>query len=130
MNEANVLLHSKFPQLALDLTQQGIDRAAAKVERQEPGWADVAYRMLQIWLTMAPVGHVFTTEQARQAMTPEYSDPAKSSAWGGIIRRAVKSGRIAFAGYANIRQSPLGHCTPVRTWRVMPRATDVPETRL
>jgi hypothetical protein len=106
-----------LPLTARDLAQQGMDRASARVARIDPDWSERAYARLCRGLSLAPKGVMFTTEQIRANMPAEFADPDKAAAWGNLVSKAAKAGKIEFVDWVP-SASPQAHGKPVRRWRI------------
>jgi len=99
---------------ALADRDSGIERAAEKAERVEPGWIEAA------------IGHVaefarlrwpepFLAENAREwAEIHGLPQPTDGRAWGHVLKAAAKRGIVTRAGFGASKSSNL---SPKVLWR-------------
>jgi hypothetical protein len=111
-------------QLHLDFARArgevGIERAAARADRNAPGWIDRAAEFLRarartftgVSAAFPGMGtHEFTVESLRQDADEAIGEPPDLRAWGHVTRRAVRLGYIEripgkFAAAASSNGSP------------------------
>jgi hypothetical protein len=99
----------------LDLFQArdiGIQKAVDNANDNHNGWSDDAYAFLIRYIQNNPT---FMTEDVRNKSKGIIPDPPSNRAWGGIIVRAVKNGRIKRIGYQNTKNIKA-HGTPASLW--------------
>ncbi len=108
-------------QLRLDLGRArgdvGIERAAERANRSQPGWIDRAAEELRHIAAAASFywdDGTFTIEQARAEIGERISAPPDGRAWGQVTRRAVKldyivrlPGKFRAAASSNGNPKPL-----------------------
>ncbi len=98
------------------LAIQGATTAAAHANAVTPNWSDRAYSFFVRWAKSHQ--GVFMTEDVRMAAEKSCSYVARPDerAWGHIILRAKREGKLAHAGYAPMK-SPNCHGNPKSVWR-------------
>ena len=98
------------------LAIEGAQRAAAHANRHYANWSDRAYDFLVRWATQH--GGVFMTEDVRHAAeaAPTYVPPPDARAWGAVILRAKRDGKLVHAGYAPNKDATC-HGSPKSVWR-------------
>lgn len=86
-------------QVARHRAQRGMHSAQSHAEREVPGWASGAYRLLTRFLVER--NSDFTIESFRWwAATNGLPDPPDARAFGGVTQRAIREGFIERVGYA------------------------------
>lgn len=100
-----------------DLAKQGATRAAAKADRVHGDWSDRAYKFLCSWAERRG-GKPFMSEDVRVAAekSATYVAPPDARAWGAVILRASRSGRLEHAGFAPNKTESC-HGSPKSVWR-------------
>jgi hypothetical protein len=96
---------------------QGATRAAAKADRVHGDWSDRAFSYLERWASRR-AGQVFMTEDVRLAGegSGSFVAPPDRRAWGAVILRAKRAGKLIHAGYA-ANKDPSCHGSPKSQWR-------------
>lgn len=93
----------------------GIQRAVEHADRVEPQWSEQAYALALEYAQRHPS---FTTEQIREyALARGLPPPPDGRAWGGVLARLAKTGRIQKVGYTP-SANRKAHLRPVVVWRV------------
>jgi hypothetical protein len=95
------------------LAKEGMDRAETAQERRHANWGGMAYACL---VSYAHEHQEFTTELVRAYSEGNGLPASNGSAWGPVIRRALREGLIEFAGYEQ-SSMPSRHLNNVRIWR-------------
>lgn len=100
---------------ARELANDGMIRAVAHADDDEPGWSERAYALLRQY---AKDHTEFATEDARTWAHNEagLSFPPDGRAWGAVTNRAVRAGLIVVDRYRPTRIPPA-HATPRPVWR-------------
>lgn len=102
-------------QLALDLTDQGIQRALDHANNSDINWSDKAYKLFELYLKTHPKD--FLNEDFREfAAKMGLPEPPSLRAYGGIIRKAKTAGIIIRCGFRSVK-NPKAHLTPASVWR-------------
>jgi hypothetical protein len=113
-------------QLAIDFTRPliacgreqrdaGIERSLISAERKVNGWSEIAYGYLLEYL--ATHAEAFRGEQIREAahaLGCPY--PAHARAWGAVMMRAAREGKIEKLGIVAVH-NPGAHCANAGLWR-------------
>jgi hypothetical protein len=98
------------------LAEDGAQRAADHAERVTPNWNERAYALALQYLEP---GKEFLTEEARAYATNNGLPPAPDSrAWGHVIKRLSKDGRVVPCGTAQSRNASA-HKGFVTLWRAV-----------
>ena len=94
----------------------GAETAAAHADRVHASWSDRAYSFFERWASAQ--SEPFMMEDVRMAAekSGSYVRPPDERAWGAILLRAKRAGRVAHAGYAPMK-SPNCHGNPKSVWR-------------
>lgn len=91
----------------------GMTAAALHAEQKTPGWGDLAYRaLLEAAVTC---GALFTIEDLRLRIGSDVPPPPDLRAWGHVVQRAIRAGKLIKTGVYAPRAS--GHGTPTMTYR-------------
>jgi hypothetical protein len=98
---------------AVALRDEGMERAAAKAEREDDGWQENALA----WLTRFETCGAFMAEDFREhAYKNGLPKPSSERAWGAVFMRAKRLGLIYEAGFS-LTKTPGQHRCPGRLWR-------------
>jgi hypothetical protein len=111
-NRAATFAQSRMGALEAD---EGIERSARRQRAIDPFWSELAYKFLLAYSQEHP--HCFSVELVKaHAYAHGLKEPYSGSAWGQIVRRAIREDRIVYAG---LEPSINGsrHTSPVRLWR-------------
>ncbi len=126
MSQADLFESLRLPVVVLPMAiakasaNVGIQRAADRAERTEPGWVDQAAEALRKIVLASSLQRTFTIDQARHWCRHDVADPPDGRAWGAVTRRALKLGYIvATDGYAPAASS---NGSPKRLYRRGPGA--------
>lgn len=108
------------------LRDVGMQRASDRVERDVPGWSDVALAFVKSWC-LARAG-IFTGEDIVDAYAArdDLVQPSQPKAWGGVMHRAMHKGYMKIRDREGKRRK--GHCSPCPRYEsliVGKRATEV-----
>jgi len=95
------------------LRDKGIQSALDHANEVSEYWSDVAFSFLLSFLKNNRCE--FMTENVREASVGIVPEPPSKRAWGGIMVRAKKDGRIVSRGFRNVSNSKA-HCTPATVW--------------
>lgn len=89
------------------LAAEGIARSEAGANRSIPGWSDEA--LLAVFTT-ARRNEFLVSDDIREAgVRIGLQEPHNPSAWGGVIRRAMKAGYIEKTGDTRASMRPVAH---------------------
>lgn len=99
------------------LRDQGIEGAYQHALAFESTWGDDAYRLLLAFIAQHRSAS-FMTEDAREWCRGKVSEPPHQRAWGHVIRRAAKAGKVVKDGYSQCKD-PGQHRTPATLWRIV-----------
>lgn len=95
-----------------DLRDEAIRLAVDHAERHIDGWKEAAY-----FFILKYPSDEFTNEEVRKyAYENKLPKPPDCRSWGGIIRKARKSGVIEFVCYGKAK-NPLAHNRPAAIWK-------------
>ena len=97
------------------LALEGIERSSKRQRAIDPFWSELAYKYLLAY--SAEHFSCFSVELVKaHAYAHGLKEPYNGSAWGQIVRRAIREDRIVYAG---LEPSINGsrHTAPVRLWR-------------
>lgn len=94
---------------------RGIEQAIVHADSCAPCWSEDAYRFLMDYIRHC---HEFMAEDVRAASIGTIPEPPSDRAWGGIIIRAVKCGKIRRKGFRNVKNIKA-HCTSATLWEVV-----------
>jgi hypothetical protein len=87
---------------------RGIDRALTHAELVRLGWNLSADKLLDQFLLDRTPGCQFLAEElVAYALDSDLDEPPDPRAWGGVIRRAAKLGKIVRVGYARAASSNM-----------------------
>lgn len=87
-------------------------RCADKADALAPGWLERACQSVVRYAHEAP--GPFLLEDARAAAEADGLKARDGRAWGAVIQRLKRDGRIVFAGYGAAKSS---HGSPKCAWR-------------
>jgi hypothetical protein len=93
----------------------GIKKAVDHTNDVSLNWADQAYSFLLIYIKYH---YSFMCEDLRLQSVGVVPCPPSKRAWGGIIRRAAKSGLIKRKGFRSVK-NVKDHCTPATVWETI-----------
>lgn len=96
--------------------EAGIQQAVDNANSKSPKWSDEAIRLLREYLMCRPTP--FRCEEFRIWCEGRLAQPPHDRAFGGVIRRAVMSGLIKFAGYDKT-ENPKAHRAHCSLWQGM-----------
>jgi hypothetical protein len=101
---------------ATELKNAGIKQAESHANEVIDNWSESAYIILLQFLSYENA-NMFQVEQVRSFASKftDLPDPPSLRAWGAIILRAVKDGRVRHAGYEKT-SNPKAHNTPAALW--------------
>ena len=96
---------------------EAITAAVAHADRVHSGWSDEAYALL---LQYMAANQRFKAEDVRNYAhkTRGLPNPPDPRAWGGVIQRAAREGRIMKACYV-ASNNEQAHHRPVTVWQVL-----------
>lgn len=94
---------------------RGIKKAVDHAEKITDNWSVKAYDFLREYMTRH---REFMSEDVREASKGIVPEPPSHRAWGAIIVRAVKEGRIRRVGFQSVKNT-RAHCTPASLWQVI-----------
>ena len=95
------------------LRDEGINKAVQHANATHQYWSELAYLFLLVVLKEHK--GEFMPEDVRAASVGRVPEPPSKRAWGGVIVRAKKDGRIVSKGFRNVTNSKA-HCTPATVW--------------
>lgn len=93
---------------------KGMARATDHADREDPGWGEHAYAFLRRY--MRQHAH-FQTTDVRIAARGIVTDPPDARAWGFVVKRAVREGRLLAGKYEPVN-SIAAHRRPMVIWHV------------
>ena len=100
-------------QLALVLRDAGIASSAAHADSVEPGWGDVAFRILSNYAKRRG-DQRFTSEDFRDFLfSINFACPVPK-ALGSVFQKAARQHVIEQCGFVKSRDR---HCSPIPEWR-------------
>lgn len=106
-------------QTGRELAEDGAKRAADHADRLAAGWSDMAFAHALSFMATLPDGQSFTAEQVREYAAKEGFWPAPDQrAWGAVILRLKREGRILAVGYA-LAKSRKSHSAPSTLWKAV-----------
>ena len=93
----------------------GIERVSMKADLLDEGWTDRAYGVLMLF-RMKQRALPFIAEEVREwgEANGLINAPHDSRAWGHVLRKAAREGRIVKVGYKPAKSSNL---SPKVLWR-------------
>jgi len=100
-------------QTAKALTDFGIQLAVDHADHESPEWSEWAYKIM-LWFIDSN-DKPFMVEDVRQAAKDVLPAPPSERAWGAIVRRAKKEGKIKMVDYSQVKNE-RAHCTPASLW--------------
>lgn len=89
---------------------QGMQAAADRADRTEPGWTDDALQAVALVVRGLPGEFTFETVRHLCETGGYVTEPPDKRAWGAVTRKAIKAKIIAPTGNYAPRLS--GNCTP------------------
>lgn len=92
--------------------ERGIQRSADHAEAVEAGWNDRAVELIAAY----PEQEFMTEDLREYAETMNFPEPPDTRAWGAVVRRAAREGRIMKVGLRNTK-GESGHQRPGTLWR-------------
>jgi len=98
---------------AQDLRDKGIQQALDHADHVNEKWSERAYEFAKDYLKFH---QVFMAEELRKSSEGFIPDPPSKRAYGGIISRLAREGKITLIGYAKT-SNPLSHKTPAARWK-------------
>lgn len=97
------------------LRDEGMQMAADKANRNSPGWGERAYNAILEYIARHNF-RPFTAEDAQEwAYENGLNVPASNNAWGSVISRLARDGRITKTGIRNSRKANA-HARTVIVW--------------
>lgn len=96
---------------AIESRNAGIKTAVDHADHKIKSWQDRAYSFL-----LAYSKPCFQVEEVRQAAEGIVPEAPNARAWGGIILRAAKAGKVERIGFKNT-SNVKAHRTPASVWR-------------
>jgi hypothetical protein len=100
--------------------QEGMERAEAHAEAENPGWRTSADTMLALYMKLEGAGATFTAVEAREwCQTQGMPKSPDARAWGAVIRRAAANKRIVSRGFVPSPSSSANN-GPRNLWEVLP----------
>ncbi len=100
------------PKTGEELRDQGINQALSHAEQVSDNWGDKAYIL---FLEFIKDRETFKCEDFRESVKDKLDEPPSNRAFGSIIVRAAKAGKIKRIGFVNVL-NPRAHRTPVSFW--------------
>lgn len=91
----------------------GMARAADHANAETPGWTEAAFEFLEACAKVRAAPFL-AEEVIEMAKAAHLAPPPDGRAWGGVFRRAARSGVIAKAGFAPAKTS---NCSPKVLWQ-------------
>lgn len=99
-----------------DLRDQGIKKAEDNANDKNENWSAKAYGFLLVY---CGIFKQFLAEEVRNAsIEAGIPEPPSKRAWGAIVLRAKKNGKIRSIGFRSVK-NPKAHCTPATLWEVV-----------
>ncbi len=100
-------------QTGFQLAEQGAAAALAHAEQVHESWGNRAYAIL---LEIAAGRRPFRTEEVRAAAEEKgLPNPPSARAWGSVINRASRAGKISRVGFTAC-DNPKAHSCNVSIW--------------
>ena len=99
------------------LRDEGIDRAYQHALDFDSNWGEDAFNTLLAFIAQHSRS-TFMTEDVRASSTGKLTKPPHDRAWGHVIRRAAKEGKVTKDGYGMCKD-PGQHRTPATLWRIV-----------
>jgi hypothetical protein len=102
------------------LRDAGMRQAVDHADRENNGWSDEAYGLLQNWIINQGKGSTFKLEDFRLYCEKRalIDSPPDDRAYGHIVTRAAKAGLIKNAGFIK-SENPVAHRGPRTLWKVL-----------
>jgi hypothetical protein len=97
-----------------ELRDAGMSRAIAHADRKEEGWGDRAYAVFMKFLDITP-GPFLAEDVMAYGRTLELTEPPNRKAWGPVMLKASKAGRIHRVGFGSVK-TPSAHCGFASIW--------------
>lgn len=95
--------------------EEGMTRAVDHVEQESPGWKELAFGYLKIFI--AGINTEFLGEEVRKyAEDHGLESPPDNRSWGAIMIRGAKEGLINKIGYRQCKNTK-GHASPMTLWQ-------------
>jgi hypothetical protein len=91
---------------------QGIERSAAKAEREYPGWKNAAAQYLRYYIERHRIFCGWMVVQSTLGVR-DFPQPGNTKAWGAVLNRAARDGLIRKVG---VVPDPNRHCAYVPQW--------------
>lgn len=97
--------------------QAAINAVMARADRVHDGWSSEAFSLL---LSYMAENQFFKAEDVRGFAHGKHglAKPPDMRAWGGVIQRAVREGRIKKIGHG-ASKNKTSHYRPVMVWQVV-----------
>lgn len=117
MNQLPLALDKPPPLIATGREQRdtGIERSLRSAERKVNGWSQIAFGYLLEYL--ATHQNDFRGEEVREfAHGRGCPMPAHPRAWGGVLVRAAREGKIEKVGIVPVH-NPGAHCANAGLWK-------------
>lgn len=100
--------------LACELRDKGMSQALSHAEFTDPMWGEKAYSVL---LEYGPkLGRFTPTDIRACGLASGVPTPPDNRAWGPVLKRAQKAGKIRHDGYVP-HPDPKSHRCPTRLWQ-------------
>jgi hypothetical protein len=96
-----------------NLRDQGIKKATDNANHHTNGWSQKAYDFLLAYIAVS--SEEFMTEDVRIASKGIVPEPPSKRAWGGVIVRAAREGKVVQLGFKKVTNA-TAHCTPASVW--------------
>lgn len=106
------------------LRDEGIRIAEAHAASVAPDWPELAWFYLTAATDWGNLSRFQTTDFRKWAEARGLPKPPDARAYGGVMRRGIKAGKIRADGYAPT-PDPQAHCRPAVVWRVV--GSDAPK---
>ena len=105
------------PMLQMMGVQEAIEAVEASANRAQEGWSSEAYSLLLQFIAENPL---FKAEDARAFAHIQggLAKPPDLRAWGGVVQRAAREGRIKKVGHGK-SNNKLSHYRPVMIWQAL-----------
>ena len=94
---------------------RGMEKALSHADLITEKWSERAYNFLRDYMRYSTV---FMTEDVRAASKGLVPEPPSNRAWGAVIMRAIREGRIRRIGFQAVKNAKA-HCTPAALWQVI-----------
>lgn len=97
------------------LAQEGAQRALDHANQASKGWGERALGFVDAY-ALNHEGTFMAEDVRHEAYAQGFEKPAEERAWGGIMLKAAKSGKIIRVGFGRSRAKNV-HANPATVWR-------------